>query len=563
MALAKNIISQKKPLTEISQEEWEKWRASDEFKTWRRNWLERHDAKFDDKGRIIAYHGTTPKNAKLIKQTGFKDRSNFTLRPAYAAHWGRKVLEVHLPIDAVDFVASDMVSARPLSWEEVSDEPKTPLTEAYDLPSELAREAETVTKAAIGWLLSPLFRSRYLHLDTKEKQHDAVIEAIRKFPKIVKVFHEKAKPGSQKSFPMIILDYFSWESVKGNAHRITVTLTKDERGTTIVKTTPIKTDLDNYFWTYGDWSEPDKDDPELYYKPIVKQYEDAWEESKKFKDDYIYGFVSAFRTCEKFKDLREPYALQKNPLSKTGPKWKLDNGDPYVAAFVAKVEGKEFLFYFNIVKTYKDVKLKYPDYESGNPENPYVYMTLIQEHLADQRGLDMDYALKRVINTAKHEAIHIYQDVKKPGIQTGLPKEPLRHKHDPMLRGTTPGGMAAPGSPHIEKSDEFGRVVHAYRDVEFKSNLYNIIEDFKTVLGNNLPRNDWEKGFKLLIEDVSGEFHDWEKSKQFKTMFPQRFTWEISTAKRNLGQLYKNDRPKFRQYVKEIYKLLFISPRNV
>jgi len=44
---SKNVIN------EISQEEWEKWRFSDEYKEWRKSWLERHKATFDEKGRLL------------------------------------------------------------------------------------------------------------------------------------------------------------------------------------------------------------------------------------------------------------------------------------------------------------------------------------------------------------------------------------------------------------------------------------------------------------------------------------------------------------------------------
>lgn len=113
------MIKLKDILKEISQEEWVRWRISDEYKEWRKDWLKRYRATFDDKGRIVAYHGTTSQKAKLIKQNGFNNSSNFTLRPEYAKHWGRTILTVHLPVDAVDFVASDIISIRPIKWEEV------------------------------------------------------------------------------------------------------------------------------------------------------------------------------------------------------------------------------------------------------------------------------------------------------------------------------------------------------------------------------------------------------------------------------------------------------------
>ena len=100
----------------------------EEHELWRKDWLERYKAKFDEKGRLIAYHGTTKKNSKLIKQSGFKPHSYFSLNPEYSKSITSIyhnvpidkviVFEVHLPLDAVDFVASDIYSTREIKFEE-------------------------------------------------------------------------------------------------------------------------------------------------------------------------------------------------------------------------------------------------------------------------------------------------------------------------------------------------------------------------------------------------------------------------------------------------------------
>jgi 2'-5' RNA ligase len=90
--------------------------STDEYK---KDWLERHRATFDDKGRLIAYHGTTPNNAKSIKLNGFRTGSNFSLRKEYSRHWGIVVFKVHLPLDAIDFIMSDIKATRPIAFSEV------------------------------------------------------------------------------------------------------------------------------------------------------------------------------------------------------------------------------------------------------------------------------------------------------------------------------------------------------------------------------------------------------------------------------------------------------------
>jgi hypothetical protein len=93
---------------------------------WKKDWLERHRAKLDDKGRIIAYHGTPTRNLPSIRKNGFRPRSYFTLRPEYAKsiattyHDTDKVtvIEVHLPFDAVDMVMSDIYALRNIPFGE-------------------------------------------------------------------------------------------------------------------------------------------------------------------------------------------------------------------------------------------------------------------------------------------------------------------------------------------------------------------------------------------------------------------------------------------------------------
>lgn len=440
---------------------------------------------------------------------------------------------------------------------------RQPLKESIDLPLELEREAEGVTKAAIGWLYSSLFVTAYHRLETKERQQEASVKALSKFPLVVKKFHDTAKPGSQKSLRLTIYESFTWENLKKNIHHITVTMIKDERGNTTIKTNPKYSELDGYFYVYGEWADPDRDNPEKYYRErYVNDVEKAWEETKKYKDEYTFEFVHSAVECERYKSFREPISMIKNPLSSTASKWKLDNGDPYVLLILAKFEKEELPFYFNVVKHQKDITVKYPDYESGSPENPYVYMTLVSDYIVDFKGLDKTLVDKKVL-TAKHEAIHLVQDIKKRGIQTGLPKQSLLHKHNISVRGTTSSGIASPESPHKDPEDKDDRVVHAYRDVEFKSNELNILKDFQKMLGDNLPRTEWEKGFKMLIDDITGKYNqDYEARKKFKEIFKWTLTWNMSVTKTNLEKIYQNDKPKFRQYVNEIHKLLFISPRE-
>ena len=94
---------------------------------YRNDWLFRHKATVEN-NRVLAYHGTPTKNLKSIKTNGFRTNTYFSLRPEYskliAATYhdisDDKVtcLKVWLPLDAIDFVMSDIYSTRVIKFEE-------------------------------------------------------------------------------------------------------------------------------------------------------------------------------------------------------------------------------------------------------------------------------------------------------------------------------------------------------------------------------------------------------------------------------------------------------------
>jgi hypothetical protein len=44
----------------------------------------------------------------------------------------------------------------------------------------------------------------------------------------------------------------------------------------------------------------------------------------------------------------------------------------------------------------------------------------------------------------------------------------------------------------------------------------------------------------------------------FRDKYPYGYTWEYSIAKDHLKRLHDNDRPKFNEFVRELYKLIFV-----
>lgn len=98
--------------------------STEEYKT---DWLSRHNATIEN-NRVLAYHGTPVRNLKSIKLNGFKSKTYFSLRPEYSKQIAATyhdtpedkvvVLKVWLPLDAIDFIMSDIYSTRVIKFEE-------------------------------------------------------------------------------------------------------------------------------------------------------------------------------------------------------------------------------------------------------------------------------------------------------------------------------------------------------------------------------------------------------------------------------------------------------------
>ena len=135
----------------------------------------------------------------------------------------------------------------------------------------------------------------------------------------------------------------------------------------------------------------------------------------------------------------------------------------------------------------------------------------------------------------------------------GLAKKSLRWQANPAIRGTSVFGTALKGSPYKEPTDDLpwphSKIEHGLRDIEFKTNLYDYKNDFEKVI-NELWPNNRRNGFRTLINDIT-DSHPISSS-ALSTLY-----WVHSITRKNLKRIYELDRPKFIQYVKELYKLIF------
>jgi len=72
-------------------------------------------------------------------------------------------------------------------------------------------------------------------------------------------------------------------------------------------------------------------------------------------------------------------------------------------------------------------------------------------------------------------------------------------------------------------------------------------------LNNNASKNKWKEAFQDVIRYSAGTM-DYGT---FRKKYPYSSTFTYTVAKTHLEKLYKHDRPKFNQFVKELYKLIF------
>jgi len=95
---------------------------------WKADWMIRRNIQLDSLGRLPAYHGTPTKNLQSIKENGFRSHTYFSLKSEYSKQIASNyhntplskvtVIEVFLPLNAIDFVGPDIFSTRVIKFEE-------------------------------------------------------------------------------------------------------------------------------------------------------------------------------------------------------------------------------------------------------------------------------------------------------------------------------------------------------------------------------------------------------------------------------------------------------------
>lgn len=133
---------------------------------------------------------------------------------------------------------------------------------------------------------------------------------------------------------------------------------------------------------------------------------------------------------------------------------------------------------------------------------------------------------EELTDTIKHELRHWKQftDV------IGLPKTKVLNRKTDVLGFRDVHGYAA-------------REPHYMRDIEFKPNLHSYAFHIKRYLNRNLPETQWKKEFKDMMLGVpvyTGNAN-------------------VDHILDNIKNMKKKDTVRWKQFVKELYKLIFIN----
>lgn len=186
---------------------------------------------------------------------------------------------------------------------------------------------------------------------------------------------------------------------------------------------------------------------------------------------------------------------------------------------ISKEDGfPDTILYISTVRTVSD------DGYVDDVEEPQQIYILVD---SPQFLKNFEESIKHLTDTIKHETRHWIQLTH----DIGLPKEKI------LNRKTDVFGHAL--KPTLK--NYYTQQQHHMRDIEFKPNVHTYAFRIKEYLNKTFPKHQWKNEFKQLITYKRPDSHD------------ESITL-IMTA---LKHMYNKDKLRWRQFVKELYSLIF------
>lgn len=417
------------------------------------------------------------------------------------------------------------------------------LSEKFEIPPDLQKQLENTGYSALGHILTPHFekskKSLFQNRDLNQKSY----QGIKNVMGYIKKLTEGGGNTKLTLTDLLVAEYYSTTNAKDLLIKGTVNIEKE--GNQIFVECKNKKETLFSFVINKDYAGWDLGRINKYWEGIESSYKDFEKEfdEKLVSIESISNKVAGWKTLDKPKKpkIKEPNLMF--VFEKTIP----GTGQPY-----------EHYFRASLSRTNDEEQ--YSDYFSPTTPPRIVQTVYLDLFNLLKYNNSFNYVVSSFIGTSKHEGRHLLQHIgninnKLKGDYYGGPKKPLRHQYDPDVRGMNPNGTASQTAKFKDPKDQFGRVLHPFRDVEFKTNLYNYKEEIESFLNNNTPKSKWREGFNDAVRYAAGviDYGSFRKKYPYSSTFP--YTIVVSHFK----ELYKNDRLKFNQFVKELYKLIFKS----
>ncbi len=420
------------------------------------------------------------------------------------------------------------------------------ISEKFEIPSALQKQLENTAYSALGYILSPYIEKFKKKLFDNKRFNEESYNTLKNVFDTIRTFTQGSVGNTKLTIKNVMVpEYFSVTAAKKVTKKVNVTIEK--------------TDKDIYV-------ESDEKKDRLFPNMVISKDYAGWDLGKlnkewnRFESDYEYfqeEFDNQLVTTEQLQNTMERWKTLDKPKK---PKIKPDNQKMALVYEKEMPDGTgKYDHYFRVMPSKKVDQYDSPDHFFG-AFRPYIVQTVYLDQF-NPNTTSIEHYLEDVykfVATSRHEGRHLIQfyGQKTKGLKGdyyGGPPKSLSHKYDPLVRGVDPSGTAKPKSKYKEPTDRWGRVIHPHRSVEFKTNLYNYKEDIEEFLNKNLPRGKWKEGFQDLIKYIAGVYN----YNSFRQKYPRGYSWEYSIAKNHLTELYKHDRPKFNEFIRELYKLIF------
>jgi hypothetical protein len=417
------------------------------------------------------------------------------------------------------------------------------LLEKFELPPDLQKQLENTGYSALGHILTPHFEKLKKKLLQNRDLNQKSYQSIKNVMDYIKKLTEGGGNTKLTLTDLLIPEYYSTTEAKDLLKKGTVDIEKD--GNQIYVECKNKKETLFSFVINKDYAGWDLEKVNRYWEHI----DDLYKFFEKEFDEKLVSIESISNKVNGWKNLDKPKKPKiKEPdlmfvFEKTIP----GTGQPY-----------EHYFRASLSRT-KDEE-QHPDYFSATTPPRIIQTVYLDMFDLLKYNHNFNYVVSSFIGTSRHEGRHLIQytgniNNKLKGDYYGGPKKSLRHQYNPDIRGVNPNGSASQTAKFKDPNDQFGRVIHPFRDVEFKTNLYNYKEEIEDFLNNNISKPKWREGFNDAVRYAAGVV-DYNT---FRKKYPYSSTFPYTVVASHFKQLYKNDRLKFNQFVKELYKLIFKS----